>query len=169
MQLLTILLGDRLVTLNALVGLLRRKRVPVRALSVTPGRGAEPARLVAEVDLGPASAQRVALMCRRIVGVLDVRINAMEESLMRETALIRVEPASEHRSELYDTIGLYQGLVLDESDRQVLVEVRGSGEFVLSCLRALERFHISDVVRTEAVIALTPDDVHRPQPETQSR
>ncbi len=150
---LTVLLSDQLVTLNALIGLLRRKRAPVRALSLARGAVVGETRLVAELDLVAEGAERMALLCRRIVGVKDARTSTLEESLMREIAVIRLEPGPEHRAELYDTITLYQGLVLDESATQMLVEVRGSGEFVVSCLRALEPFHISDVVRSEAVIA----------------
>lgn len=169
MQLLTVLLSDQLVTLNALIGLLRRKRAPVRTLSVTRGTVTGETRLVAELDLDTEGAERMALLCRRIVGVTDARITTLEESLMREIAVIRLEPGAEHRAELYDTIALYQGLVLDESETQVLVEVRGSGEFVLSCLRALERFHISDVVRSEAVIARSVEGAPYSQPEANTR
>ncbi len=169
MQWLTARLSDHLVTLNAFVGLLRRKRAPVRSLSVTRGIATGETRLVVEVELSAAEVERLAQLCRRIVGVKDVRASTQEEYLMREIAVIRLAPGPDHHAELYDAISLYQGLILEESDEAMLVEVRGSGEFVHSFLRALEPFHISDVVRSEAVIARTGDAVTRSQPEANTR
>ena len=48
-------------------------------------------------------------------------------------------------------VQLYHATVVDESADAVIVELTGSEAFVLSCIRALERFDIIEVARSGAV------------------
>ncbi len=48
-------------------------------------------------------------------------------------------------------VQLYHATVVDESADAVIVELTGTEAFVLSCIRALERFGVLDVARSGAV------------------
>ena len=48
-------------------------------------------------------------------------------------------------------VQLYHGTVVDESADVLIVELTGPEAFVLSCIRALERFEILEVARSGAV------------------
>ena len=48
-------------------------------------------------------------------------------------------------------VQLYHATVVDEAADALIVELTGSEAFVLSCIRALERFEILDVARSGAV------------------
>jgi acetolactate synthase-1/3 small subunit len=69
----------------------------------------------------------------------------------REVALAKVRPPGPRYGELLDVLQLYRASVVDDAADAVIVEVAGSEAFVLSCLRALERFEILEVARSGAV------------------
>jgi len=65
--------------------------------------------------------------------------------------LVRLRPSAEQYAELLDVVQLYRATLVDESLDAVVLELTGSEAFVLSCLRALERFEIVEVARSGAV------------------
>ena len=73
------------------------------------------------------------------------------DAVARELALVKLRPAAEQYAELLDVVQLYRATLVDESLDAVVVELTGSEAFVLSCLRALERFDIVEVARSGAV------------------
>lgn len=164
-HLVAVVLDDRLVSLNALVGLLRRKRAPVRGLSVTPGPVEGLQRLVVVVDAPADAVHRLTLLCRRSPGVRDAWHCLLEEAHMREIALVRLRPRPDSLAELFDTVSLFQGVVLEEGAEHLVVELSGSAEFVLSGVRALERFHVTDVARSGAAV---PRGAARPRPQAEA-
>jgi acetolactate synthase small subunit len=52
-------------------------------------------------------------------------------------------------------VQLYNAAVVDDSSEEMIVELSGSEAFVLSCIRALERFDVIEVARS-GTIALGP-------------
>jgi len=73
------------------------------------------------------------------------------DGVARELALVKVRADHTRYAELLDVALLYKATVVDESSEAVILEVSGSEAFVLSFLRALERFEVLEVARTGAV------------------
>jgi acetolactate synthase-1/3 small subunit len=88
---------------------------------------------------------------QKIVGVHDAAVIPPADAVARELALIKLRPAAEQYAELLDVVQLYRATLVDESLNAVVLELTGSEAFVLSCLRALERFEIVEVARSGAV------------------
>jgi acetolactate synthase-1/3 small subunit len=65
--------------------------------------------------------------------------------------MAKVRPASDRYGELLDVVQLYHASVVDDNPEATIVELTGSEAFVLSCIRALERFDILEVARSGAV------------------
>ena len=161
---LTVILDDRLVTLNAAVGLLRRRNLPVRSVSVSPAATEGRSRLFAMIDADPAAAQRVALLFEKLVGVEQARVMPAGKAVLRELVLVRVRPEPDGYGELLDVLNLYHASVVEEGVEGLVVEVSGPDTFVLSCLRAIERFGIVDVARSGTVAVERPETVRTPSP-----
>ena len=88
---------------------------------------------------------------RRSIGVDEARAVPAGDTVVRELALIRVRAPAESYGELLDVLGLYHANVIEEGPDGLVVELTGPDTFVLSCLRAVERFGIVDVARSGAV------------------
>jgi acetolactate synthase-1/3 small subunit len=148
---IAVLLEDRLITLNRVVGLVRRRNFPVRGLSVGPTGTPGLSRLTIMMQSDEAAAERAVQHLRKVVGVRDAASLPQGEAVTRELALVKLRPPAERYAELLDVVQLYHAAVVDESAEAVIVELTGSEAFVLSCLRALERFDIVEVARGGAV------------------
>jgi acetolactate synthase-1/3 small subunit len=146
-----VLLEDHLITLNRVVGLIRRRHFPVRSLSVGPTGTPGVSRLTIMMQSDQAAADRAVQHLQKIVGVRNAAAIPPDEAVARELALVKLRPPAERHAELLDVVQLYRATVVDESADAVVIELTGSEDFVLSCLRALERFDILDVARSGAV------------------
>lgn len=150
-QIITVTLDDRLVTLDRAVGALRRRNLPVRSVAVGPADAPGLARLTIMMQSDSATAERLALHFRKIVGVQQAITFAIGDGLTRELALVKLRPPRDRYAELLDVVQLYAGAVVDDSPGETVVELTGPEAFVLSALRALERFDIVAVARSGAV------------------
>lgn len=150
-QAVVLLLDDRLITLNRVVGLIRRRNFPVRSLSVGPTGTPGMTRLSLMMQSDEAGAGRAVQHLQKVVGVYDAAVVPQGDAIARELALVKLRPPAERYAELLDVVQLYRATLVDESAEGVVLELTGSEAFVLSCLRALERFEIVEVARSGAV------------------
>ncbi len=148
---IAVLLEDRLITLNRVLGLIRRRNFPVRSLSVGPTDAPGVSRLTIMMQSDEAGAERAVQHLQKVIGVYEAAAIPHSEAVARELALIKLRFAADRYAELLDVVQLYRGAVVEESAETVVVELTGSEAFVLSGLRALERFEIIEVARSGAV------------------
>ena len=147
----TVLLDDRIITLTRAVGLIRRRNFPVHSLSVGPTDTPGLSRLTIMLQSDQATAERAAQHLQKIVGVREATAIPPGDAVAREIALVKLRPTVQQYGELLDVVQLYHATVVDETADATIVELTGSEAFVLSCLRALERFEIVEVARSGAV------------------
>jgi acetolactate synthase I/III small subunit len=150
-QAVVVLLDDHVITLNRVVGLIRRRNFPVRSLSIGPTGTPGVSRLTIMIQSDEPAAERAVQHLQKIVGVHDATVVPPGDAVARELALVKLRPSSEQYAELLDVVQLYRATLVDESLDAVVLELTGSEAFVLSCLRALERFDIVEVARSGAV------------------
>jgi acetolactate synthase-1/3 small subunit len=161
---LTVILDDRLLTLNAAVGLLRRRNIPVRSVTLGPAAVEGRSRLFAMIEADAEAAERVAMLFEKLIGVEQARVAPAGQAVLRELALVCVRPQADAYGELLDVLNLYHASVVEEGSDGLVVEVSGPDTFVLSCLRAMERFGIVDVARSGTVAVARPDSARIPTP-----
>ena len=98
-----------------------------------------------------ATANRAVQQLQKVIGVREASAFAAQDGVARELALVKVRAAGDRYAELLDVVQLYHASVIDDTPDAVIVELTGSEAFVLSCIRALERFEILDVARSGAI------------------
>jgi acetolactate synthase I/III small subunit len=150
-QAVSVLIDDRLITLTRAVGLLRRRNYPVRSFAVGPTTTPGLSRLTIMIQSDPSTAERAVQHLQKMVGVHEAAALPSGGAVAREVALVKVRAPGPRYGELLDVLQLYRATVVDDAADTVIVEVAGSEAFVLSCLRALERFDILEVARSGAV------------------
>ena len=150
-QAVVVLMEDHLITLNRVVGLIRRRNFPMRSLSVGPTGTPGLSRLTIMMQSDESAAERAVQHLQKIVGVHDAAVVPQDDAIARELALVKLRPSAEQYGELLDVVQLYHATLVDESLEAVVLELTGTEAFVLSCLRALERFEIIEVARSGAV------------------
>ena len=154
-QAVAVLLEDRLITFNRAVGLLRRRNLPVRSIAVGPTATPGVSRLTIMIHSDEATADRAVKHLQKMIGVREAVAFPARDGVARELALVKVRAPADRYGELLDVVQLYRAAIVDDSPDALIVELTGSESFVLSGLRALERFEVVEVART-GTIALAP-------------
>jgi acetolactate synthase-1/3 small subunit len=154
----SVLLEDRWITLNRAVGLIRRRNLPVRSLAVGPTDTPGLSRLTIMLHSDTATAERAVQHLQKVVGVRAAVAFPAGEGVVRELALVKVR-APHERGELLDVVQLYHASVVDDSADTMIVELSGSEAFVLSCIRALERFGVVEVARSGTIALGSGNDI----------
>ena len=150
-QTVSVLLEDRLITLNRAVGLIRRRNLPVHSLAVGPTATPGLLRMTIMMQSDIATAERAVQHLQKMIGVRGAMAFPALDGVTRELALVKVRTPHHRYAELLDVVQLYNGVVLDDSNDGLIVELSGSEAFVLSCLRALERFEVVEVARSGTI------------------
>jgi acetolactate synthase I/III small subunit len=158
-QAVSVLLEDRLITLNRAVGLIRRRNLPVRSLAVGPTATPGISRLTIMIHSDTATADRAVQHLQKVVGVRAAVAFPAREGVVRELALVKVRAPHERYGELLDVVQLYNASVVDDSADAMIVELTGSEAFVLSCIRALERFGVVEVARSGTIALGSGNDI----------
>ena len=158
-QAVSVLLEDRLITLNRAVGLIRRRNLPVRSLAIGPTGTPGLLRLTIMMQSDIATAERAVQHLQKMIGVRGAIAFPTLDGVTRELALVKVRAPHQRYAELLDVVQLYNGVVLDDSNDGLIVELSGSEAFVLSCLRALERFEVVEVARSGTIALGTANNL----------
>jgi acetolactate synthase-1/3 small subunit len=143
----TALLPDDLLALNRAIGIIRRRNLEVTSLVLGPSGRPGLGRLSCVIRGESATTERMANQLRKMVGVAQVLVQAEGDCTAREHALVRVRVATAHLAGLFDTIALYDALVVEESPHELTLEVTGAPSLVASLLRALEPFGVLEIAR----------------------
>lgn len=154
-QAVAVLLDDRLISFTRAVGLLRRRNLPVRSIAVGPTATPGVSRLTIMMHSDEATADRAVKHLQKMIGVREAVAFPARDGVARELALVRVRASADRYGELLDVVQLYQAAIIDDAPEATIVELTGSEAFVLSGLRALERFDVLEVART-GTVALAP-------------
>jgi acetolactate synthase-1/3 small subunit len=155
----SVLLEDRWITLNRAVGLIRRRNFPVHSLAVGPTATPGLSRLTIMIHSDTATADRAVQHLQKVVGVRAAVAFPAGEGVLRELALVKVRAPHERYGELLDVVQLYNASVVDDSADAMIVELSGSEAFVLSCIRALERFGVVEVARSGTIALGSGNDI----------
>jgi acetolactate synthase I/III small subunit len=158
-QAVSVLLEDRLITLNRAVGLIRRRNMPIRSLAIGPTGTPGLSRLTIMMQSDIATAERAVQHLQKMIGVRGAIAFPTLDGVTRELALVKVRAPHHRYAELLDVVQLYNGVVLDDSNDGVIVELSGSEAFVLSCLRALEAFQVVEVARSGTIALGTANNL----------
>ncbi len=151
MQTLAVLLDQELLTLTRIAGMLRRRNLPMRSVAVGPSSTPGCSRLTIMLQTDADTADRVARQFQNVIGVREAAAFPARDGVARELVLVKVRADHDRYGELLDVVLLYKATIVDESADAAILEVSGSEAFVLSFLRALERFEVLDIARSGAV------------------
>src|SRR5438445_621468 len=84
------------------------------------------------------------------------------DAVAREVALVRVHAPTEVHQELAEIAELFKAELVDEGPDVFVLQVTGAAWFILSFIRALERFGIIEVARSGAVVVRSAAPASRP-------
>jgi acetolactate synthase-1/3 small subunit len=158
-QAVSVLLENHLITLNRAVGLIRRRNLPIHSLAVGPTTTPGLSRLTIMMQSDTATAERAVQHLQKMIGVRGAVAFPSSDGVTRELALVKVRAPHERYAELLDVVQLYNAVIVDDAADGLIVELSGTEAFVLSCIRALERFEVVEVARSGTVALGTANNL----------
>jgi len=154
-----VLLDDDLVTFNRVVGVVRRRNMPVTDITVGPSQMTGVSRLTFFTEADDAAADRLLRQLEKTFGVRAATVYGAEDAVVREVALVKVRTLPGGRADLLNVLAQSGATLVTEYDGTSIVEVAGDATRTEACIRALERFEILEVARSGAVALSAP--LHR--------
>lgn len=131
------LVQDHPGVLNRIVSLFRRRGYSIESLAVGASETAGLSRMTIVVDVGDV--EQMVKQFRRLIEVVTVRSVTNERTVVRETALVMVTVAHEHRAALREQAHRAGAREVDAWDAAVLFEITGGpGEVSAFVARARE-------------------------------
>jgi acetolactate synthase-1/3 small subunit len=145
------LLDDDLLTFNRVIGVVRRRNVPIA--SIAAGATQEPgvSRLTFLMQADEASADRLVRQLQKSFGVRQAVLFPAADAVTREIALIKVRAAAGNRADLEAVASQFEAAIVDEAPGVCIVEIAGAAPRTEACIRALQRFGILEIARSGAV------------------
>jgi acetolactate synthase-1/3 small subunit len=158
-----VLFDDDLVTFNRVVGVVRRRNLPITGVTIGPSQMAGVSRLTFFTEADDAAADRLVRQLEKTFGVRTAAIYGAGDAVVREVALIKLRALPAARADLLATLSASGAKLVAERDGTCIVEIAGESARTDACLEALERFGILEVARSGAV-ALRGLDGTSPSP-----
>jgi acetolactate synthase-1/3 small subunit len=150
----SVLLDDDLLTFNRVIGVVRRRNVPIASIAAGASEAPGVSRLTFIMQADDASALRLVRQLQKSFGVRAAVMFPAEDAVTREIALIKVGAAAAERADLRAVVSQFGAVVVDEGAGACIVEIAGAAARTESCIRALERFGILEIARSGAVAML---------------
>jgi len=148
---ISVLLDDDLLTFNRVIGVVRRRNVPIANLTMGASQVPGVSRLSFMMQADEANADRLVRQLQKSFGVRHAAMFPAEDAVTREIALIKVRPAATNRAELAAVVLQFEAAVVEESPGAWIIAMTGVAARIESCIRALERFGILEIARSGAV------------------
>jgi len=146
-----VLLDDDLVTFNRVVGVVRRRNLPITGITVGPSQMAGVSRLTFFTEADDAAAERMLRQLEKTFGVRAATIYGADDAVVREVALVKVRSLPAARADLLNVLSQFRATTVAERDGACIVEVAGDATRTAACVQALERFGILEIARSGAV------------------
>jgi acetolactate synthase-1/3 small subunit len=151
----SVLLDDDVLALNRAVGVVRRRNLPIASIAVGPCHIPGVSRLTIMMETDDAGADRMMKQLQKTYGVREAELLRATEAVSREVALVKVRAPVEAHQELAEVAAVFKADLVDEGPETCVLQLAGTTWFVLSFIRALERFGIVEVARSGAVAVRT--------------
>jgi len=148
---LTALLQDRPGALNRTVSLFRRRGFNIESLSVAPSERPGLSRVTIVVD-DEADIDQVVKQFARLIEVVDVSDPADQQTVERETALVKIQTRGADAAEVAALTARAGGRVLDATGSAMILEITDTPDAVAGFIDRVRGFGLLAVTRSGRVV-----------------
>ena len=160
-HILVLFVNDRPGSVDRIVGLLRRRRANMQALTIGRSELPDVARITVVVDDSEVGVEQLVEQLRKVVDVRHVINLSSAQAVARELALIKVSSTATSHSEIIELGHQFGAHAVDVTPETVTLEVTGNEGKVAKLVDLLQPYGIREIARTGCV-AMTrgPGDIN---------
>lgn len=149
---LVIFFEDQPGAIDRVVGVLRRRRANMRALTLEGGGHSDRARITTVVSDSEVGIEHLIEQLRKVINVERVEVFSGEQAVARELALIKVSYTPANMQDVIDTGQLFGAHIVDIAAKTMTFEVTGSTEKIRHFTERLQPYGIHEIARSGRVI-----------------
>jgi acetolactate synthase I/III small subunit len=142
---LVVIVADRLGSVDRVVGHLRRRRANMQTLVLGRSEQPEHVRLSVTVNDSEVGIDHLVEQIRKIPDVSQAQCFVLQQAIIREMALIRVDAAEGRVNEVITLAHQFGAYPIDITPDTLTLEVTGSVEKVEELVERLREFGIREV------------------------
>jgi acetolactate synthase I/III small subunit len=139
---------DKPGVLNRVASLFRRRGYNIASLNVGRTHEAGVSRMTIVVEGDARVAQLMEANLYKLVNVLSVQDITDTPAVVRDMALIKMDPQPERRAEVLQLIEVFHARVVDIYPATLIVEITGSPDKIEAFVEVLKPYGISEMVQT---------------------
>lgn len=150
---------DKPGVLNRIASLFRRRNFNIESLTVGHSEIPGVSRMTIVTDEEEMLRRNVIRRnLLKLINVIDVQDVTETPSVIRETALIKINVDASQRGQVMDVAEMYRARIVDVATETLIVEVTGESSKIEALTNVLEPFGILEMTRT-GQIAMTRGQV----------
>jgi acetolactate synthase-1/3 small subunit len=145
---LSILVEDESGVLTRLAGLFARRGFNIDSLAVGPAEQPGISRITMGVPGDQRTIAQLTKQLYKLINILKVQDITDIPCVERELMLLKVNAATNNRSEILEIVKIFRARVVDFSDYSLTIEITGSPGKMSAVEKILSKFGISEIART---------------------
>ncbi|MEO8030092.1 MAG: acetolactate synthase small subunit [Gemmatimonadota bacterium] len=150
-HLIAVVVDDAMIPLDRLLGAIRRRNLPLLALSVGPGPAVGTVRVFVQLAADEGDVGRLVRQLRKLVGVHQAMLRRADVGDVRQLVLIRLTPPGARRPALMQLLAAHSATITADETLALEIQLAGPAAELERSLRALAPFGILDVARSSPV------------------
>jgi acetolactate synthase-1/3 small subunit len=151
-HILVALVENKSGVLNRISSLFRRRRFNIDSLNVGRTENPDLSRMTIVVDGATTNVEQVIKQLYKIINVLKVSDVTYDETVIRETILLKVHATKSNRSEIMQFAEVFRAKAIDISPDSLIYELTSKPDKVESFIETMRPFGIKEMVRTGVTV-----------------
>jgi len=148
---LSVLVENKFGVLARVAGLFSGRGFNIDSLTVGETQDSSISRMTIVVHGDDAVLEQVTKQLNKLIDVIKVQDFQEKSYVETELALIKVYASSKNRSEILQIVDIFDGKIMDVTEKSVIIEITGACEKIDSLVNLLRPFGIKEMARTGKV------------------
>ncbi len=150
-HIISLLLENESGALSRVAGLFSARAYNIESLSVAPTDDPSLSRMTVVTNGTEEIIEQISKQLNKLIDVVKLIDMTADVHVERELMLIKVSAVDEERDEVKRLADIFNGRVIDVTDRTFTIEITGKGDKLNAFVAALSSITILEVVRSGSI------------------
>ncbi len=155
---ISVYVANRPGVLARIAQVFARRGFNIDSLVVSPSVDGRYSRMTIVAKGSATGLEQIILQLSKLVDVINCVDHAMDTSVIREMALVKLRINLAQRTEALQVCEHFAGKTVDLTDTSMIIMITGNSEKLDACINMLRKFDLVELVRTGKVVMARGDE-----------
>ena len=155
---ISVYVANRPGVLARIAQVFARRGFNIDSLVVSPSSDGRYSRMTIAAQGSEEGLEQIILQLSKLVDVMRCVDHAMDTSVIREMALIKLRVDPLQRTEALQICEHFAGKTVDMTETSMIIMMNGNSEKLDACINMLRKFDLVELVRTGKVVMARGDE-----------